>query len=296
MKKEETTNKKNSLKKLIIIFIFFLILIISCLFYSRFVEIKNIKIKEYKIINKNIVDEYYGLKIVHITDIHYGKVTFEKELKELVKKINLTKPDIVVLTGDLIDKDTKLTTEDADKISFILSKIETTIGKYAIIGDNDCKFNNWNFIIENSNFINLNDKYDLIYKNSKKNILITGLSSNLYNKKSVDNKLKESTDYLKNIKEDEKPIYSILLMHEPDNIDEVNLNNYDLVLAGHSLNGQVKLPLIGGIFIPSGAKKYYNSFYRLEKTKLYISSGIGTTNNKFRLFNKPSFNLYRLTN
>ena len=64
-----------------------------------------IKVKEYKIINNNI-GNFYGLKIVHVTDLHYG-MTNEKKLKKLVKEINLTKPDIVLFTGDLVDKNTE---------------------------------------------------------------------------------------------------------------------------------------------------------------------------------------------
>ena len=73
-------------------------------------------------------------------------------------------------------------------------------------------------------------------------------------------------------------------------------NKFNLILAGHSHHGQIRLPLIGAIILPDGAKKYYNGYYEFNKTKLYISNGIGTSTINFRLFNKPSFNLYRITN
>ena len=72
-------------------------------------------------------------------------------------------------------------------------------------------------------------------------------------------------------------------------------NKSNLVLAGHSLNGQINIPLIKNLFLLDGSKKYYNHFYNVNDNDLYISSGIGTTDFKFRLFNKPSVNLYRLT-
>ena len=124
------------------------------------------------------------------------------------------------------------------------------------------------------------------------------MSTNSYGKKSISDKLKESTEFLKDKKNDEKPIYSILLMHEPDYIDDLNINNYDLVLAGHSHNGQVRIPFIGAIksTLPSGSKKYYDRYYKIKNTDLYISNGIGTSKINFRLFNRPSFNLYRFTN
>ena len=86
--------------------IFLVILIIATLFILlRYIGNMGIKVKEYKIINNNI-GNFYGLKIVHVTDLHYG-MTNEKKLKKLVKEINLTKPDIVLFTGDLVDKNTE---------------------------------------------------------------------------------------------------------------------------------------------------------------------------------------------
>lgn len=290
--------EKSYIKKAIIFFLVLTIIIISILLYSRYIATKNIKTKEYKIINNNFTGEYYGLKIAHITDIHYGKTTFDKELKELVKKVNRTKPDIVVFTGDLIDQDTKLSNEKKDKISSILSKLNAKIGKYAISGNHDYYFKEWDLLIENSGFINLNDKYDQIYLESDKYILISGISTNSYGDKNINEKLKESKDFLKDKKDSEKPIYSILLMHEPDFIDNINLDNYNLVLSGHSHNGQIRLPIIGVMksTLPYGSRKYYDPYYKIKNSDLYISSGIGTSKIKFRFNNKPSFNLYRFTN
>lgn len=280
------------MKKLIKIFVIIILFCLTILLYSRFIATKNIQIREYKIVNKNMNNDYYGLKIVHITDIHFGRITFEKELNELVKKVNKVKPDIVVLTGDLIDKDTKLTNEEADKVANILDKINATIDKYAITGDNDTKFENWNLIIENAGFKNLNDTYETIYLESDRHIIISGLSSSLNNKTDIKERIKSSEETI----DKEKPIYSILLLHEPDYIKNINTEYFDLILAGHSNNGQINIPFMGPLILPKGSKKYYKSYYKINKTDLYISSGIGTSNYNFRLLNKPSFNLYRMTN
>ena len=282
------------MKKLIIFFIILITFLVLILLYSRFIGIKNIQIREYKIVNKNFTDDYYGLKIVHITDIQYGKVTFDKELDELVKKVNLTKPDIIIFTGDLINKNTKLTNEQADKIASILSKMKARIGKYAIEGDNDTGFKNWSLITENSGFKILYNKYETIYLENNRYILLSGVSSSNI---SINERLKETEEFLKSKKEEELPIYSILSMHKPDDIIDINTKNYNLVLAGHSLNGQIRLPFIGCIGSkPKGAKKYYNPYYKVKESDLYISSGIGTNSSNFRLNNKPSFNLYRIVN
>lgn len=286
--------KQFNYKKLIISIIIFILIISSLLLYSRYIGTSGIFINEYKIVNKNLSNDFHGFKIVHITDIHYGRTINKKELNELVKQINLTKPDIVVLTGDLIDKASEITEKDIKTISKIFNKINATIGKYAIKGNHDYNFKKWDILIENSGFINLNDKYELIYGNENDYILLSGMSTNVYGKLKVKEKIKIYEEFINN--NEIKPNYSILLMHEPDFIDSFNYSNYNLILAGHSHNGQVRLPFIGAIIKPNYGKKYYDNYYKLKNTDLYVSSGLGVSEVNFRLFNRPTFNLYRLTN
>ena len=68
----------------------------------------------------------------------------------------------------------------------------------------------------------------------------------------------------------------------------------NLILAGHSHNGQIRLPIIGGLTKFEEAKKYSNSKYNIDNTTLFISGGLGTSKYEFRLFNHPSINFYRL--
>ena len=284
--------KEFNLKKLIIIIISIILVLSSIILYSRFIGTSGIFIKEYKINYNKLNNDFYGMKIVHISDIHYGRTIHKKELDNILKEINLEKPDIVILTGDLIDKDTKLTKKDIKYLSDFLNGIDASISKYAIKGNHDYKFSEWENIIGNGNFINLNDSYDLIYGQSNEYILISGISTNLYGKKTINKKIESTMKFL----EENKPNYSILIMHEPDYVDDIDYTKFNLVLAGHSHNGQVRLPFIGALYTPVKAKKYYDNYYKIKNTDLYISSGIGVSEINLRLFNRPSFNLYRLTN
>lgn len=281
--------KKHSILKMIILFIVIIALMIS---YSYFIEPKIFTYKEYNIKNENITDNFIGFKIVHISDIHYGRVFDKKQMKKLVKSINEQKPDIVVLTGDLIDKDTHMTTLLSDEIANELSKINALAGKYAINGNHDYKFDEWTNIINNSGFKNLNNAYDTIYKNGYKSFLISGVSS-AKDKINVNDKLKETINYINSFEKD-GPIYKILLIHEPDYIDDIENNQFDLILSGHSHAGQVRTPF-GPLILPKGAKKYYNSHYKIENSDLYISNGLGVSTYNFRLFNTPSYNIYKFS-
>lgn len=263
--------------------------------YAWFIGSKGLIVKEYKIEVDNLPEEYHGLKIAHITDIHYGESINKKELEKLKNKINSLKPDIIVFTGDISTDG--LSNKHIEEVSEIMSQMEASIGKYAIKGNHDYNFKKWDLLFDNSGFINLNDTYDTIYKNKTIPIIISGISTNLYGTKNIKDKIEPIYENLNsyNIESSKQYAYSILLLHEPDFVKEIDYNKFDMVLAGHSHNGQVRLPLIGAIYTPVGSKKYYDEYYKLNNTDLYISSGVGTTLLNIRLFNKPSFNFYRLT-
>lgn len=271
--------------------IFILILIISSIvLYSRFIGTNGLVIKEKAIIDSNLPKNFYGLKIIHMGDIHYKVTTTKEELKKVVKEINLLKPDIVILTGDLFDSNIKYKKDDYTDVIKLLSKIDSTIDKYAIKGEDDLKINKWEEVISESNFIDLNDKHEFVYSNGIDPLLLVGISSNYkknHIKKTLESIYEEiNTEYK----------YSILLLHEPDVIDDIDYSKFNLILAGHNHGGQVKLPFVGGIIKDKYANVYTNDYYDLGNTKLYVSSGIGTSKYKFRLSNKPSFNFYRLRN
>ena len=115
--------KKHLFLKIFILLIVIVGLIIA---YSHFIATQMITLHEYKITNPNITENFDGFKILHITDIHYGRMFDKGKLDRLVKSINEQEPDIVVLTGDLIDKDTRLTTSMADELANGLKKIKAT--------------------------------------------------------------------------------------------------------------------------------------------------------------------------
>ena len=264
--------------------IFLVILIIATLFILlRYIGNMGIKVKEYKIISNNI-GNFYGLKIVHVTDLHYG-MTNEKKLKKLVKEINLTKPDIVLFTGDLVDKNTEYNKEIDNILIENLKNINAYYGKYYVNGDEDLLYKTFDTIMSNSNFISLDDTYEVIYNEKNETIFLSGISPD----KSLTNEIKENINL-------NTYNYKILLTHYPDSVTSVLKYNFDLIASGHSLNGQVRLPFIGSVYTKENSRKYYNSYYKIDNTNLYISSGIGNSTINIRLNNPPSFNLYRIVN
>lgn len=277
--------RKKAVKKVIKIIAIIFIISLVFIVYTKIISTNGLKVKEERIELKKIPDSFNGVKIIQFSDLQYGSTIFEEEVKSLVKKINTRNPDIVVFTGDLIDQDYKIKHEEKEKIIKELNKINANIGKYAVSGDEDKEY--FNTIFTQAGFTVLDDSYDLIYNKENNPILITGLKSET---KDID----KAFSYYKEEKSN-KDIYSILIMHEPDTIDQV-LNNYkvDLALSGGNLNGEIYIPKVGGLITRKDAKKYTKEYYKINDTRLYVSSGIGTDKLGIRLGTRPSINFLRL--
>lgn len=283
-KEEVSQNNKHLVLKIILILVLIGTLM---LLWARYISTSGLIVKEYAINNDKLNDDYDGLKIVHFSDLHYGSTIFEKELKNVVNTINNQKPDIVVFTGDLIESGVKLNDDELNVLIKELNKINPTVETLAVDGNHDYDDNGYfEKVMDGLDWHILNNTYEFVYYNSKTPIVFVGLKDLTYGKQDYENAFSF-------INETDEDLYTIILAHEPDQVDEFNSYNFDLVLSGHSHLGQVRLPFIGAIYTPPGSKKYYDEYYKINNADLYISGGIGTSTIKFRFFNKPSINLYR---
>ncbi len=279
--REEQIKKTKNITRIVIKITIILVIFLSIIYVScRYVGTSGLIVKEYGLEYENLPDNFYGLKIVQISDINYNSKTVNLvKIKKMIKKINYIKPDIIVFTGDLIHG--KIDSAEMEKLESELSELKAKIGKYAVSGEDD---DNSHIALKNAGFVIIDNDYDLIYNKDYQPIVIVGVDSN-------DTDLENAFRYI----DEKQNLFTIAIMHKPDTIDDIlNYYHVDLAMAGHSLNGLIQLPKIGGIFTFDGAKKYFDSYYRVENTDLFISGGIGTRDYPYRLFNHPSINFYRL--
>lgn len=278
------------MKKIIKWILLIFVILVLTIIYARYVGTMGFKTKEYTINDQNIPDSFDGLKIVHFSDLHYNRAITLSKINDVVKEINLINPDIVVMTGDLIDKDVELTNKDFTNLTNLLRRINAKYGKYAIMGNHDYYKNGEKVInvYTDSNFKYLDNDYDIIYNNKNESIFLGGVNTSSYDKDDI----VKTMSYFDNHDDN---IYKIILIHEPDITSKI-VKDYtvNLILAGHSHNGQVRLPFIGAIYTPPGSKKYYDNYYNVNGTNLYISSGLGVSTANYRLWNRPSINFYRI--
>ena len=131
-KKEE---KKHRFLWLKIVLLTFLITL-STVLYACYLGPKGIKVKEYNVISDNVPTSFYGYKVIQMSDIHYNQTTNKTELKKIIKVLNKSKPDIIIISGDLLDKKIHYTDNDDKDLIELLNSINGQY-KYIITGEND---------------------------------------------------------------------------------------------------------------------------------------------------------------
>lgn len=272
------------IKKILKTILVITLLITGIILYSRYIATSGLVTKEISLSNQNIANDFDGLKVIHFSDLHYKRIITKKRINKIINEINMINPDIIVFTGDLLDVDSQITEEDIKYLKDVLSKLNSKYGKYAVLGNHDysIEIEQIRDIYSDSDFKLLENNYDIIYSKNNQKLYIGGISTGEFNKEQINNMI---------INEN---IYKILLLHEPDFIEDVTLLNANLALAGHSHNGQINIPYIKKLFLPKNAEKYYDEYYKVNNTEFYISSGIGVSRYNYRLFNTPSINFYRI--
>src|SRR5699024_3595460 len=101
--------------------------------YARHVEPDMLQINRRKIIRKNIPNTFNHFKIVQFSDTHVGFHYTTEQLQKLVRSINDEQPNVIVFTGDLIDKPRSFTANNL--LINTLNQLKATHGKYCVYGN-----------------------------------------------------------------------------------------------------------------------------------------------------------------
>ncbi len=264
------------------------------LFYMVFVEPRRLKKKHY-FIRKNkmqvldisnaydLYEENTNMVIAHISDTHFSRLYKPYRLNSVIRSIMQTSPDLIIFTGDLIDNYKKWPSRDTKRLIEKLKKMSAPMGKIAILGNHDYSGDGQYFVSEvlkESGFTLLKNE-EIFGANEHISINIAG----------VDDSLKGSPkfDFESTLAQ-----WHLLLIHEPDSVQQIeNLQNYDLILAGHSHGGQIRLPFVR--YKHPGATVYKRGLYLFaNKTLLSINNGLGMSIVPMRLGVPPEIIYYHL--
>ncbi len=243
------------------------ILVIS----SMLISLYGLRVREIELTYKNLPPELDGVTIVQLSDLHICNITTEKWFENVIEKTNALNPDLVVITGDLMDTNIC----NYENYCNIIKKIEAKKGVFAVPGNHE-------YYTGFENFLKIQEKSNvriLINENSRvsENFFIAGIDDPTGKRTG-----KREPDIKKALKDIPPGSFIILLSHRPEYFDEAVEKGVHLVLAGHTHAGQI----FPNDLLIRFYMKYHYGLYKIENSYLYTTSGTGTWGPPMRLFTR----------
>lgn len=263
------SNRKKYIKSAIV-----LLIVITLLLFCNF-QNKHLETTHYTYEAEQLGVDLDGYRIVQISDLHNAK--FGKNNQKLVDRIRECAPDMIVLTGDLVDSNHT----NVDRAVQFVNEIVKICPVYYVTGNHE-------YWLDTSEYENLMDGVAsagvIILDNQVVEISRWDAKFRLV---GLDDKsLADGT--LEALLSDEKEL-TVVLAHEPQYFARYAGTGVDLVLSGHAHGGQFRLPFVGGIVAPDQGflPEYTAGEYYMNGTEMIVSRGLGNSVIPVRLFNYP---------
>ena len=284
-----TAKNKNRIVVLTIFAIILLTLIIWTAWGNTALELNT-----YTITSEELPEAFNGYRIAHISDLHNAEMG--KDNEKLLSMLREAEPDIIAITGDLIDsRDTNI------EIALLFAKEAVKIAPcYYVTGNHEARVSEYNDLKEGLNELDvivLEDEKVEIKQYGEKIVLLgvddPSFQTDYLHGDSV-TVMRGNLQKLKN----EEYAYRVLLSHRPELFETYVESGVDLVLSGHAHGGQFRLPFVGGLVAPNQGlfPKYETGLYTCNSTNMLVSRGIGNSIIPFRFNNRPEVILIELAN
>ncbi len=251
-----------------------------------------LELNTYIMKSEELPDVFDGYRIAHVSDLHNTEIGEDNE--KLLEMIRTSEPDIIVLTGDIIDS------RNTD-IEIALRFAENAVGIapcYYVAGNHEARISNYDVLREGLielGVVVLEDSGVEIEKAGEKITLLGVLDPSFQTDYLFGDDATVMESKLQALTWD-KDTYTILLSHRPELFDVYIENGIDLVFSGHAHGGQFRLPFMGGIVAPNQGlfPEYDSGLYSEGKTNMLVSRGIGNSILPFRFNNRPEVILVEL--
>ncbi|MBP3040976.1 metallophosphoesterase [Bacillaceae bacterium Marseille-Q3522] len=251
-----------------------------------------LQVSHYEISSGKIHSSFDGYKILQLSDLHSS--SYGRNHSGIIKKVDREDPDIVVMTGDMIDtKDTdyhvfyQLAQQLADKypVFFIVGNHEQNIAEQRLLDLTDYL---------TSIGVHILDNEKITLSKGEQSIDLYGLWFNLRYYKDLNNKNtedyyfgNEQIETVLGSMDDEK--FTVLLAHNPVYFDTYAEWGADLVFSGHIHGGIIRIPFVGGLLSPERVffPEYDAGIFAKNDKQMIVSRGLGNSDFGFRVFNRP---------
>lgn len=256
-----------------------------------------IQTTEYRVPIAGLALENEGLRIAHLSDLHLPNQRIN--LKKLAQLVEEEKPDLIFLTGDVIEADEPFKADEARALFQQLRKIAPV---YAVSGNHDRKAEKWKDLLRlyrETGITFLSDEAYTVMLPGRAPVVVMGIADR---RTAIQSQL---LDGLRGVQV--RPEWAaqtrLLLAHHPEYFEQYHKDagkSPDLTFSGHAHGGQIRLPGVGGLFAPGQGKlpAHTAGVFALGQNrdkKLVISRGLGSTKFPFRINNRPELVMVTLT-
>ena len=213
---------------------------------------------------KNLGNNLDGLKIAQISDLHVGPTIKKGYVEEVVEQVNNLNPDIIAITGDMVDGSVKYLKTHVEPLKDLNAKI----GKYFVTGNHEyySGVDQWLDETDRLGFTNLIDDHNIISQKGD-SFALGGVTD--YRSSTI--KPEHASDAIKAFSKAPKNIPKILLAHQPMSIFNAHKANVDLQLSGHTHGGQF-WPFVYAVRL---ANPYTAGLHNHDGTLIYVNRGTG---------------------
>ena len=253
-----------------------------------------LEVNEYEIVSDRIPEAFAGFRIAQVSDLH--NKDFGEGYGQLLTLLSEINPDIIVVTGDLIDsRQTDL--DIALEFAWQAGKIARV---YYVSGNHEARVSEYEDLktglVKAGVVILENQKVQITREGES--ITIMGIDDPSFQEDYLfgdsESVARQTIEDLQN----ESDGYTILLSHRPELFDLFVETEMDLVFSGHAHGGQFRLPFIGGLVAPNQGffPKYDAGQFKEENTTMIVSRGVGNSIIPIRFNNRPEIVLVTLRN
>lgn len=252
-----------------------------------------IQVNQINISSEKIVTALEGFRIVQVSDLHNAE--FGANQETLINAVKQASPDIIAVTGDLIDSGH---TNVSAAMEFINRAVKIA-PLYYVTGNHEAWSEQYPELKDQMLLagVKILDDERIAINHNGATIILIGLNDLEFIPKNVTNGgLGEVDTLLKELVGLNRE-FTILLSHRPELFNLYVENKIDLVLSGHAHGGQIRLPIFGGLVAPNQGlfPKYSAGVYSQNMTKMVVSRGLGNSIIPLRINNRPDLVIITLT-
>ncbi len=242
---------------------------------------------------KRLPAAFDGVRIAQLSDIHFNSFMTAGHLDRVLEMTNAQKPDLVMLTGDFVTashrrnrRDRDARAEQAWPCANLLRRLESPLGCFAVLGNHDYD-TNADIVAEalsTGGQIQVLRNRAVALERDGARMWLAGVDDVLAHHA-------EPEGTLQGIPKEE---CSVVAVHEPDFADEMRKFSVDFQISGHSHGGQIRLPVVGALYLPRGARRYPLGHYQFGDFQLYTNRGIGVIGLPMRFLCPPEITVFTL--